>query len=84
MDDYDALSQKQLASLKRDTRISLEDAAVRATHKVMDEKVIMVRYDKLMQAIKEIRPAAVVTKDKPGTWWLDRFEEVVNDLKEKP
>jgi hypothetical protein len=33
--DYDALSQKQLASLKRDTRISLEDAAVRATHKVM-------------------------------------------------
>ena len=37
MDDYDALSQKQLASLKRDTRISLEDAAVRATHKVMAE-----------------------------------------------
>jgi hypothetical protein len=35
--DYDALSQKQLASLKRDTRISLEDAAVRATHKVMAE-----------------------------------------------
>ena len=37
MDDYDALSQKQSASLKRDTRISLEDAAVRATHKVMAE-----------------------------------------------
>jgi hypothetical protein len=35
--DHDALSQKQLASLKRDTRISLEDAAVRATHKVMAE-----------------------------------------------
>jgi hypothetical protein len=35
--DYNALSQKQLASLKRDTRISLEDAAVRATHKVMAE-----------------------------------------------
>ena len=35
--DYDTLSQKQLASLKRDTRISLEDAAVRATHKVMAE-----------------------------------------------
>ena len=84
MDDYDALSQKQLASLKRDMRISLEHAAVRAVHKVMDEKVIMVRYDKLMQAIKEIRPAAVVTKDKSGTWWLDRFEELVNDLKDKP
>jgi hypothetical protein len=34
-DDYDALSQKQLA--KRDMRISLEDAAVRATYKVMAE-----------------------------------------------
>ena len=37
-DDYDALSQKQLASIKRDMRISLEDAAVRATHKVMAEE----------------------------------------------
>jgi hypothetical protein len=36
-EDYDALSQKQLASIKRDMRISLEDAAVRATHKVMAE-----------------------------------------------
>lgn len=35
--DYDALSQKHLASIKRDMRISLEDAAVRATHKVMAE-----------------------------------------------
>jgi len=36
-DDYDVLSQKQLASIKRDMRISLEDAAVRATYKVMAE-----------------------------------------------
>jgi len=36
-DDYDALSQKHLASIKRDMRVSLEDAAVRATHKVMAE-----------------------------------------------
>ena len=36
-EDYDALSQKHLASIKRDTRVSLEDAAVRATHKVMAE-----------------------------------------------
>ena len=36
-EDYDALSQKHLASIKRDMRISLEDAAVRATHKVMAE-----------------------------------------------
>jgi hypothetical protein len=37
-DDYDALSQKQLASIKHDTRISFEDAAVRATHKVMADE----------------------------------------------
>jgi len=36
-DDYDALSQKHLASIKRDMRVSLEDATVRATHKVMVE-----------------------------------------------
>ena len=48
-EDYDALSQKHLASLKRDTRVSLEDATVRATHKVMsefnpdwDEKAVLV------------------------------------------
>jgi hypothetical protein len=34
-EDYDALSQKHLASLKRDTRVSLEDATVRAAHKVV-------------------------------------------------
>jgi hypothetical protein len=35
--DWDALAEKQLASIKRDMKISLEDAAVRATHKVMTE-----------------------------------------------
>lgn len=49
----------------------------------MDEKVIMVRYDNLMQAIKEMRPATVAVKDKPASWWLDRFEEMVKKLKEK-
>jgi hypothetical protein len=51
MDDYDALSQKQLASLKRDTRISLEDAAVRATHKVMAELGEAMKDDKLKPSI---------------------------------
>jgi hypothetical protein len=36
-DDYDTLSQKHLASIKRDMRVSLKDATVRATHKVMAE-----------------------------------------------
>jgi len=37
MKEYDTLSQKQLASIKRDMRVSFEDATVRATHKVMAE-----------------------------------------------
>jgi hypothetical protein len=40
-------------------------------------------YDKVLQVIKEMRPAAAVIKDKPASWWLDRFEEVVKQLKEK-
>jgi hypothetical protein len=36
-DEYDTLSQKHLASIKRDMRVSLEDATVRATHKVIAE-----------------------------------------------
>jgi hypothetical protein len=43
----------------------------------------MTDYDKVLQAIKELRPAAVVIKDKPASWWLDRIEEIVQKLKEK-
>jgi hypothetical protein len=43
----------------------------------------MTDYDKVLQAIKEIRPAAKVINDKPATWWLDKFEDVVKQLKEK-
>ena len=34
---WDALGEKQLASIKRDMKISVEDATVRAVHKVMAE-----------------------------------------------
>jgi len=37
-EDWGALAEKQLASIKRDTRASFEDAMVRATHKVMIEE----------------------------------------------
>ena len=33
--DWGALAEKHLASIKRDMKISLEDATVRAAHKVM-------------------------------------------------
>lgn len=39
--------------------------------------------DKVLQVIKEMRPAAEAVKDKPASWWLDRFEEAVKQLKEQ-
>ena len=48
-----------------------------------DEARGMTDYDKVLQAIKEMRPAAKVVKEKPATWWLDRFEDAVKQLKEK-
>ena len=36
-EDWGALAEKQLASIKRDTQANFEDAMVRATHKVMAE-----------------------------------------------
>ena len=36
-EDWGALAEKQLASIKRDTQASFEDAMIRATHKVMAE-----------------------------------------------
>jgi hypothetical protein len=38
--------------------------------------------DKVLQVIKEMRPAAAAIKDKPASWWLDRIEEAVKKLKE--
>ena len=64
-EDYDALSQKQLASIKRDTRVSLEDAAVRATHKVMAEferEALAYRPDGLAQPSKNAGEDQVPTK----------------------
>ena len=45
----------------------------------------MTDYDKVLQAIKELRPVQnnPLFKDKPASWWIDRFEEVVKQLKEK-
>ena len=64
-EDYDALSQKQLASIKRDMRISLEDAAVRATHKVVTELTEKNLEAVLLNLSKTDRPITV----KPTTWF---------------
>lgn len=40
-------------------------------------------YDNMLKAIDSMRPAARVIKDKPATWWLDEFEKVVRNLKDK-
>ena len=62
---YNDLSQKYLASIKRDTRVSLEDAVVRATHKVMAEferETLAYRPDGLAQPSKNAGEDQVPTK----------------------
>ena len=61
-EDYDDLSQKHLASIKRDTRVSLEDAAVRAAHTALaefnpdwDEKAVLVKeMQRMAKRIEEL------------------------------
>ena len=87
-EDYDALSQKHLASIKRDMRVSLEDAAVRATHKVMAEFEVLTRPEQ--QAVFDCPRCGHVCSQRPwvgltdGDWgWvadrkgtsLDSFEQ---------
>ena len=47
------------------------------------EELLRNTYDNVLKAIDEMRPAARVIQDKPATWWLDEFEKVVRNLKEK-
>jgi hypothetical protein len=49
--DWGALAEKHLASIKRDMKISLEGAAVRAAHKVMTEFNDTERESKVKQEI---------------------------------
>ena len=49
--DWGALAEKHLASIKRDMKISLEDATVRAAHKVMTEYNDTERESKVRQEI---------------------------------
>jgi hypothetical protein len=49
--DWGALAEKHLASIKRDMKISLEDATVRAAHKVMTEFNDAERESKVKQEI---------------------------------
>ncbi len=50
-EDWGALAEKHLASIKRDMKISLEDATVRAAHKVMTEFNDTERESKVKQEI---------------------------------
>ena len=71
-DDYDALSQKQLASIKRDMRISLEDAAVRATHKVMAEEETSAQRTWVGLTEDEITECFKITPDQYLPWQIYR------------
>ena len=85
-DDYDALSQKHLASIKRDMRVSLEDAAVRATHKVMAELdcVGWFGYDTGLRLWFETNKgddgAIPLYKDQPQRTWVGLTDEEIESV----
>jgi hypothetical protein len=77
-EDWGALAEKQLASIKRDTQASFEDAMVRATHKVMAEFEAQPAQEpvaRVLQIIKELRPAIKpmegMGKGKTTEEWFD-------------
>mgnify|MGYP003326554450 CR=1 FL=1 len=57
---------------------AIKDAACAAIQDGYNQYAITWGAPPLREAI-----AAKVIKDKPATWWLDRFEDVVKQLKEK-
>jgi hypothetical protein len=87
-DDYDTLSQKHLASIKRDMRVSLEDATVRATHKVMAELetdcVGWFGYDTGLrlwfEANKGDDGAIPLYKDPPQRQWVGLTDEEIKEI----
>ena len=89
-DDYDALSQKQLASIKRDMRISLEDAAVRAAYKVMaeletgQEPVAWADHGVVNWiADKQFKHASLLYTSPPQRTWVGLTDEEIADCAEK-
>ena len=66
--DWDALAEKQVAAIKRAQRETLEDATVRAAHKVMAEKAVDV-------AMKLEREACAKLAEEYGTWGGSGFNE---------
>ena len=62
-DDWDALAEKQLASITRDMKATTEDAMVRAAHKVMAE----------LESQKPV--ARLIYKSKGSAGLPERFQE---------
>jgi hypothetical protein len=74
--DWGALAEKHLASIKRDMKISLEDATVRAAHKVMTEFNDTERESKVKQ---EAVRAAVNIKEELTKLIADSYDQGVKD-----
>jgi len=80
-EDWGALAEKQLASIKRDTRASFEDAMVRATHKVMaeleaqpaQEPVVFYRCKGCAHAYEGMPPSSCDCMDKAGFERVEYF-----------
>jgi len=88
--DWGALAEKHLASIKRDMKISLEDATVRAAHKVMTEFNDTERESKVKQEavraamqVRRVTPEDVKKIEMPWMTQQEVYDELRNGVVEE-
>jgi len=88
--DWDALAEKHLASIKRDMKISLEEATVRAAHKVMTEFNDPERESKVKQEavraamqVRRVTPEDVKKIEMPWMTQQEVYDELRNGVIEE-
>ena len=88
--DWGALAEKHLASIKRDMKISLEDATVRAAHKVMTEFNDTERESKVKQEavraamqVRRVTPEDVKKIEMPWMTQQEVYDELRNGVIEE-
>jgi restriction endonuclease Mrr len=88
--DWGALAEKHLASIKRDMKISLEGATVRAAHKVMTEFNDTERESKVKQEavraamqVRRVTPEDVKKIEMPWMTQQEVYDELRNGVIEE-
>jgi hypothetical protein len=89
-EDWGALAEKHLASIKRDMKISLENAVVRAAHKVMTEFNDTERESKVKQEavraamqVRRVTPEDVKKIEMPWMTQQEVYDELRNGVIEE-